>query len=173
VLEQARRMLRVAGRLGGGYGERSGPLGEREVVCLLRRSGAAVEYYPFESRRVGFAMWLGGRAAVAIDSAAEERLRGLAVRHELYHVLAGDLVGAVGGGMVGLGEGESAPGERAADLFALADLVPRLWLEGQAERSWAVREVLLAVAAHWRDPRSWLEDRARLRVALHAGEGRG
>ena len=89
-----------------------------------------------------------------------------ALRHEIGHVIRQEA------GVFMSDTGYMAPQERAADLFALADLVPGWLIRFMRERRAPWRDVLGEVrgaietyASSW--PADRLDDRAALRVALY------
>jgi hypothetical protein len=92
--------------------------------------------------------------------------------HELGHVLAGNMDGAV----FLADTGYMAPSERIADLLALADLVPGWWIEwgraGGAPAQEVRSDVVQAVAEYAEDwPLLRLRDRAALRLRLFRAAG--
>ncbi|HEU4559211.1 MAG TPA: hypothetical protein VFS20_15240, partial [Longimicrobium sp.] len=69
-------------------------------------------------------------------------------------------------------EGYMSPAERAADLFALADLVPAWWIEevrrGRTPWREVKRQIALAVAQYAENwPAQRFGDRAELRLRLY------
>ena len=114
----------------------------------------------------------GGVYPVLINRAAEQTDRFFALRHELGHVLNGDVDGAV----FLADEGYMSGAERAADLFALADLVPGWWIaevrRGRTPWREVKRQIATAVATYaeaW--PAQRFGDRAELRLALFREHG--
>jgi hypothetical protein len=132
-----------------------------------------VEVFPFRSGTVAMALpRCAGVYPILVNRSAERTDRFFALRHELGHVLAGDTEGAV----FLADEGYMAAPERAADLFALADLVPGWWIADvrRGRTPWrAVRaEIAAAVAEYaegWPDERR--VDRAALRLRLFREHG--
>jgi hypothetical protein len=132
-----------------------------------------VEVFPFQSDTVAMTLpRCAGVYPILLNRSAEETDRFFALRHELGHVLAGDVDGAV----FLASEGYMSPAERIADLFALADLVPGWWI-GELRRgrtAWGrvKREIALAVATYaeaW--PAQRFGDRAELRLRLYREHG--
>jgi hypothetical protein len=174
LLEAAARIVRVAQRSVPWYAGDFAPIRTDQLAILLRRATCHVEVFPFRSDSVAMTFPpFRGRYPIFLNRSAERTHRAFALRHELGHVLAGDVAEATFLGE----EGYTAPSERAADLFALADLVPG-WLIGSLRRQrmpWkgVLEEVRRAIVAlcteEWPDER--LRDRAQLRVALYRRSG--
>lgn len=98
--------------------------------------------------------------------------RDIQERHELAHVIAGD----VGEEPVYLADGERDFGERVADLFALADIIPSGWIAYRRGMGAAWREIVVE-ATHWVSVEApgwgrWrCRDRARLRLLMFRTQG--
>jgi hypothetical protein len=173
VAAAAARLVRAARALEGAYAGPCAPLRTDQVSRLLAAAGCHVEVFPFRSSTAAMALpRCAGVYPILVNRSAERTDRFFALRHELGHVLAGDTEGAV----FLADEGFMAPPERAADLFALADLVPGWWIadlrRGRTPWRAVLAEVALAVAEYaegW--PPERLEDRARLRLRLHREQG--
>ncbi|HEX2188978.1 MAG TPA: hypothetical protein VHG51_08785 [Longimicrobiaceae bacterium] len=173
VLAAAARLVDDARRLVPDYAGAYAPLRTDQVSALLGGAGCHVEVFPFVSDTVAMTLpRCAGAYPVLVNRAAERTDRWLAFRHEVAHVLAGDVEGAV----FLSDDGCMALPERVADLFALADLVPGWWIaDVRAGRTpWRrVRaEVALAVAEYaecW--PPERLVDRVGLRVRLFRERG--
>lgn len=173
VVRRAERAIRSARAIVPAYAGPDAPVGTGEVAALLKGAGCWVEEYPFRSAAAAMALpRCAGVYPVLLNRDAGREERGFALRHELAHVLAGEVDGAV----FLSDTGTRSRSERAADLFALADLVPGWWLArlGEAEPGDAAlrADVARAVAAHapaW--PARRLADRAELRLRLFGGKG--
>lgn len=168
VVREAARLVRAARALEGGYAGPLAPVRTDQLSRMLERAGCHVEVFPFTSRTVAMTLpRCAGVYPVFVNRAAERTDRVFALRHELGHVLAGDVDGAV----FLADEGYMAPVERVADLFALADLVPAWWMrwveEGShpAEAEDEVAQAVMEFAEQW--PADRAADRARLRLQLY------
>lgn len=162
------RLVRAARRWEGEYAGPHAPLRTDQVSRLLHGAGCHVEVFPFQSSTVAMTLpRCAGVYPILVNRNAERTDRFFALRHELGHVLAGDTDGAV----FLADEGYMAAAERAADLFALADLVPGWWIRDlrRGRTAWRTvhAEIELAVAEYaegWPDERR--ADRAALRLRL-------
>jgi hypothetical protein len=132
-----------------------------------------VEIFPFRSDTVAMTLpRCAGFYPVLVNRSAERTDRFFALRHEVAHVLAGDVEGAV----FLAHEGFTDHAERVADLFALADLVPGWWI-AELRRGGApwrelrdeVADAIAAYAEAW--PAERLQDRAALRIQLFDQQG--
>ncbi len=173
VLAAAARLVDAARGVVEDYAGPYAPLRTDQVSALLRGLGCHVEIFAFLSDTVAMAL---PRCAevypVLVNRNAERTDRLFAFRHEIAHVLAGDVEGAV----FLADEGYMALPERIADLFALADLVPGWWIadvrKGQTPWRRVRAEITLAVAEYaesWTGER--LEDRVELRLKLFRDRG--
>ena len=169
VLSAARRLVEHAREVVGSYAGSLAPARTDQVSTLMRASGCHVEVFPFQSDTVAMVLpRCEGVYPVLINRAAEQTDRFFALRHELGHVLAGDVDGPV----FLADEGYMSGAERAADLFALADLVPGWWIaevrRGRTPWREVKRQIALAVAQYaeaW--PAQRFGDRATLRLRLY------
>jgi hypothetical protein len=145
-----------------GYGEGTGPMREEQLEAALTRRGVVVERYAFRSRAGGFALRWGGVYAIAVDTRLDRLVAGFVLRHEMYHVVSGDVDDEVGVAYVDGRRGLWSAAERAADCVALADLVAGCGRVGKEESCARVAQVLAMVAAGcgWDD--RWQCDRLRL-----------
>lgn len=169
VLEAAAGLVGAARRSVPWYAGDFAPIRSDQLAELLRRATCHVEIYAFGSDAVAMTFPpFRGRYPIFVNRAAERADRAFALRHELAHVLAGDVAQTTFLEAVGY----MAPEERVADLFALADLVPA-WLLRSLRRqrmSWRalLREmramIVSAYAEDW--PEERLADRASLRLRL-------
>lgn len=166
VVRAAARLVRAARALEGGYAGPLAPVRTDQLARMMDRAGCHVEVFPFTSTTVAMTLpRCAGVYPVFLNRAADRTDRVFALRHELGHVLAGDVDGAV----FLADEGYMAPAERVADLFALADLVPAWWLRWLDEGAPCdapdeVAQAVLEFAEEWPEDRA--ADRARLRLRL-------
>ena len=150
------------------------PLRTDQITRLLVRTNTHLCEYRFDSSAVGMAIgWMGGTEhAILIDSAASRADYNFTIRHELAHVLAGE----VSETLFLTADDTMSFSERRADLYAVADLVPgwaiqqmrgkrRPWTHVRLEVLQAFRELTVG----WSEER--LRDRAKLRVELWRGIG--
>lgn len=145
-----------------------------QISELLVRFTCRDVYLPFRSRHTA-AMVLppvGGVYPILIDQNAARADRQFALRHELAHVIAGDAEQAT----FLSDDGVMSKSERAADLFAFADLVPGWMLamirkeRGSWSKVWRdVRYAVRMYAEGWDDAR--IDDRTRLRILLYREAG--
>lgn len=171
VLLRTLSLVAAARRIVEDYAGRYAPVRTDQLSLLLSRSGCHLEIFPFRSRTVAMSLpRCAGVYPILLNSAAERVDRLFALRHELAHVLAGDLDGVV----FLSEEGWTSGAERVADLFALADLVPTWWIQwvqrsaaGEAEAAADLSQAVAEYAEDW--PVERLADRVRLRLALFAG----
>jgi hypothetical protein len=173
VLARAARLVEAARALVDEYAGPYAPVRTDQVAALLTGAGCHVEVFPFQSSTVAMTLpKVAGVHPVLLNREADRTDRFFALRHEVAHVLAGDVDGAV----FLADEGFMNEPERIADLFALADLVPAWWIAGlrrgrtpwtrvQAEIAQAVAEY----AAEW--PPRRFADRASLRLRLYREHG--
>ena len=168
ILAVAGRLVEVARGVVADYAGPYAPIRTDQLSALLRGAGCHVEVFPFQSDTI--AMTLPRCAEVypvLVNRNAERMDRAFAFRHEVAHVLAGDVEGAV----FLDDNGYMAMPERIADLFTLADLVPGWWItdvrKGQTPW-WRVRAEIACAIGEYAE--SWiperLEDRAKLRLGL-------
>jgi hypothetical protein len=173
VVASARRLVERARETVGAYAGTLSPARTDQVSDLLGAAGCHVEIFPFHSDTVAMVLPpCGGVYPIFINRSAEETDRLFALRHELGHVLAGDVDGPV----FLADEGYMSPAERTADLFALADLVPGWWIaevrRGRTPWREVKRQIAMAVATYaeaW--PAQRFGDRAELRLALYREHG--
>lgn len=145
------------------YAADAAPLHEGQVADLMRQAGCYVRVYPFQSSVGGFALGYRGVPGVALNANAPRHRRGFAARHELHHVLAGEVHEPV----CMADTGYLTCWERAADLFALADLVPGWTLRRLRSGRELAHEVVQSVVEYGEGlPDGWVADRARLRLLL-------
>lgn len=168
VLSAALRVIASARVIEPGYAGPFSPVRTDQLSELLRRTGCHVEVFPFHSGTVAMTLpRCAGVHPIFLNRSAERTDRVFALRHELAHVLGGDVDGA----LFLTEEGVMSPGERVADLFALADLVPGWWIDwvsGDAPAAELGAEVAQAIAEFaegW--PAERAIDRAMLRMRLY------
>ena len=148
------------------------PFRSDQLTELLVRTRTRVCEYPFASGAVGMAIpWGGDEHAILIDSAASRADYQFTIRHELAHVLAGEVSDAL---FLSAADTMSLS-ERRADLFAVTDLVPA-WLMRQLSHRRPQLHVRSEVQLAFRELTSgWsperLSDRTRLRILLHKQTG--
>jgi hypothetical protein len=173
VLAAAKRLVGRAREVVPSYAASVAPVRTDQVSALMAAADCHVEVFPFQSDTVAMVLpRCEGVYPVLINRAAEQTDRFFALRHELGHVLAGDVDGAV----FLADEGYMSGAERAADLFALADLVPGWWIaevrRGRTPWREVKRQIAMAVATYaeaW--PAQRFGDRAELRLALYREHG--
>jgi hypothetical protein len=173
VIHAAHRLVSRAREVVGAYAGPLAPVRIDQVTELLSAAGCHVETYAFQSDTVAMVLpRCGGVYPILVNRAAEHTERVFALRHELAHVLSGDVDGPV----YLANEGYMAAEERVADLFALADLVPAWWIEevrgGRTPWGEVKRQIAMAVAEYaesW--PPQRFGDRAELRLRLYREQG--
>jgi len=173
VLAAARRLVERAREVVPSYAASVAPVRTDQVSALMAAADCHVEVFPFQSDTVAMVLpRCGGVYPVLINRAAEQTDRFFALRHELGHVLNGDVDGAV----FLADEGYMSGAERAADLFALADLVPGWWIaevrRGRTPWREVKRQIAMTVATYaeaW--PAQRFGDRAELRLAFYREYG--
>lgn len=168
VVDAAAALVRQSWRMLGGPGVRT-PLRTDQVSRLLALSRTRLCEYPFLSGTVGMAIpWGADEHAILIDSTASRADYAFTVRHELAHVLSGEVSDTL---FLSAADTLSFS-ERRADLFAVADLAPG-WFMAQlrgGRRPWKhirleVIQAFRALTDGWSEER--LRDRAHLRVELY------
>ncbi|HEV2734503.1 MAG TPA: hypothetical protein VGV85_06670 [Longimicrobiaceae bacterium] len=173
ILTAAARLVEDAQRLVADYAGHYAPLRTDQLSELLRGAGCHVEVFAFQSDTIAMTLPRCADAyPVLVNRSAERTDRLFAFRHEIAHVLAGEVDEAV----YLSDEGYMAMPERIADLFALADLVPGWWIadlrKGQTPWRRVKAEIALAVAEYaevW--PPDRLVDRVVLRLKLFRERG--
>jgi hypothetical protein len=173
ILTAAARLVEDAQRLVGDYAGHYAPLRTDQLSELLRGAGCHVEVFAFQSDTIAMTLPRCADAyPVLVNRSAERTDRLFAFRHEIAHVLAGEVEEAV----YLSDEGYMAMPERIADLFALADLVPGWWIadvrKGQTPWRRVKAEIALAVAEYaevW--PPDRFVDRVVLRLKLFRERG--
>jgi hypothetical protein len=173
VLGATERLVERARAIVPDYGSGFIPLRTDQLSALLVGAECHVEIFPFRSDTVAMVLpRCAGVYPILLNRESQRTDALLALRHELGHVLAGDADGVI----FMAASGCMTLQERAADLFALADLVPAGWIRWiRGERlPWreVAREVEDAVrgyAEEWTPER--LEDRVRLRCTLFRRRG--
>lgn len=168
ILGSTLRTVEAARRIVSWYGGDFAPLRTDQLAELLRRSGCHVEVFPFRSSVTAMALPpYRGRYPILLNRTAQRTDRMFALRHELAHVLAGDVEEAT----FLASEGYMSKEERAADLFALVDLLPT-WLLRLMRRqrlSWGAiaAEIRHGVGLYGGDwPKERVADRTALRIRL-------
>ena len=170
LIKETAQLVRQAQRLEPRYANGSCPATTREMAELLRRSTCRV--YRLKSRPRAKALTIppiAGEYAIGIRADLSWSEHAFALRHELAHVLAGDVEEPVR--MVDRGYLTQA--ERYADLFALADLVPRAYLDSLRRLRIPWGEIRADIEQQIRElwgpdwPLARIDDRARLRLRLY------
>jgi hypothetical protein len=173
VLAAAERLVETARRIIPDYGAGFIPLRTDQLSRLLVGAECHLEVFSFRSDTVAMVLpRCAGVYPILLNREAERTDALLALRHELGHVLAGDVDGVI----FMAASGCMTLPERAADLFALTDLVPAGWIRRMQRDRMPAREVAREVedavrgyAEDW-DPER-LQDRVRLRCALFRRQG--
>ena len=173
VLAAARRLVERAREVVPSYAASVAPVRTDQVSALMAAADCHVEVFPFQSDTVAMVLpRCEGVYPVLLNRTADQTDRFFALRHELGHVLNGDVDGPV----FLADEGYMSGAERAADLFALADLVPGWWIaevrRGRTPWREVKRQIAMAVATYaeaW--PAQRFGDRAELRLAFYREYG--
>lgn len=169
VLGGAVRIIEAARGVVEWYAGDFSPIRTDQVSALLVGVGAHLNIFPFESDAIAFTIpAVNGVHPIYVDRYAARVDRQFAIRHELGHVLAGD----VDEPTFLSEEGYMCYSERVADLFALADLIPGWGIRYMRKHRTTWRDVLSEIrsailtqfASSWPDDR--VQDRAILRVRL-------
>lgn len=115
-----------------------------------------------------------GNAVIAIRKGLPTNEKRVALRHGLAHLVGGELDDCEAGQVRFMSSMLDVMSleERRADLFALADMVPDLWIAevpstGYADLEYWVAERIRVLLPSW--PEERVKDRARLRVLLFGG----
>ena len=173
VIASAARLVAAARGAVDDYAGLGAPATPDQVRALLAATGCHVEIFTFRSDAVGMTLPLcHGVHPVLLNGCIRGVDCFLALRHQVAHVLAGDADGSV----CLADEGYGRPGERLADLFALADAVPGWWISRALRQlgSWravhdAVARCVAGLATVWPPERT--ADRAALRLRLFRETG--
>ena len=171
LVARANLLVGIARRRQPRYAHEVKPCSTSELSELLRRSCCVVHVLePRPGARAFVVPPIGGYYHVGIKEDLELDERQFALRHELSHVLNEDVEEPAR--MVD--RGYLTQGERLADLFGLADLIPRMLIEVLKKRmrlTWGqvTEEVADEIRQRW--GRAWpearVDDRAKLRVRLY------
>lgn len=167
IFELVRNSVEKAQRLYSRFATK-GPTGTCHVARMLESANCRVVRFPFESS-VGALIFphFDGSHVVMINESAPRLARQFDQLHELHHALAGDCDGV---SMLS-DAGYMALEERAADLFALMDLLPTYYIEAlhreTAHEEIALLDIEEAIHSWVEDwPLDRLDDRARLRLRM-------
>lgn len=150
------------------YAAGSRPVTDTELLHLAAALNADVQTFAFQSADTAMVLpRCRGRMLIMLNRRYPRQIRSFALRHELAHVLAGDVEDLIFLNEAGFMSRE----ERAADLFALADAVPdpalEQWLRDSQLRSSLgehIRSVMAGFTMDWAPDR--IMDRTRLREDL-------
>jgi hypothetical protein len=168
----AARLVHRAREIAPDYAARPVQVGTHVVSRLLSGAGCFLAHQPLAPATEAMVMPpVDGVNIIVVNSATDRMTADFRVRHELAHVLAGEVEEPTF-----LDEESAEWSERVADLFALADLVPgrEIARARRGRRPW--REVAQVVSdfaryfgGEWEPGR--LEDRVRLRLVLYRTQG--
>jgi Zn-dependent peptidase ImmA (M78 family) len=150
------------------YAARTAPVGSHLVSAMLGHQRCFVSWKPLDEGCGGMALpAVNGVHILVVNSRGGVWQQELAVRHEISHVVAGEVSEPTY-----LDDDEMSWTERCADLFALADLIPRSSIREmrKGRRPWRlVLQDLHAwvgeVSEGWSLDR--VHDRAQLRMVLY------
>lgn len=170
VLHDARRLIGRAREVVEFYAGDFAPIRTDQVSVLLSHNSCFLKVFAFKSTDLAAFVLPAARGVypIGVNQLATRTDRQFAIRHELAHVIAGE----VDEPTFLSDDSYMGHSERVADLFALADMVPG-WVIRHMRRdrvSW--RDILVEVrgaiqtecAGDW--PADRLDDRARLRLRL-------
>lgn len=165
VLAAVQAIVGEARQVAEGYGERGASTSE--ISRLLVDTNTVLVERHFESAVKGMAFQrLGGGHVIALDTACARADEAYTIRHELAHVLRGEVAEPT----YLTSEDVMSHAERVADLFALTDLASAAWLRPIARGrrllyvAQDVKQFLRALTDGWSERRLW--DRAKLRTKL-------
>ena len=155
------------------YAGRGAPVGTAQICDLAEKLECQIHYFPFCSESFGMALPpVQGKSLIFIDSRTQKSDQALTVRHELAHVLTGEVAEPT----YLTAADTLSHSERVADLFAVADLVPTWYVRQlrQKRRPWnrvelEIKQAFRELTAGWSEQR--LNDRARLRLLLYREHG--
>lgn len=170
VLASAARLIQEARIWMPWYAGDFAPIRTDQTAELLQRFACYLVVQPIDGEAVGMVLpRCRGLHALVVEKDCARTERAFVVRHELAHVIRGD----VGEEPLYLVNGEAmGHAERAADLFGLADLIPG-WMLGDLRRAKMRKDEILDelryacrefASLDWSDER--VEDRAVLRYRL-------
>jgi hypothetical protein len=172
ICREVAKLVAAAREIEPDYARRSAAVGSHCIAKLLRDTNCTLTFARLDDDCAGMTLpRVGGLYTVVINRNDQAVDTWVTVRHELAHVLRGDVDEPTF-----LDGEEMGWTERLADTFALADVLPaweiRAWRRGG--RPW--REVVEAVAQYvsefapgWPERRAM--DRARLRLTLYRTQG--
>ena len=169
VVRSVNQLIRRVRQIDPAYAAGRVPMSDQQLRELVTRVGGHIEVFDFCSSTPAMALPRAGlRYPILINQRCDANERSFALRHELAHVLSGDVDGTIHFTETGY---MSFP-ERLADLFALADLLPGQRLADlessgvtRHELAEEVRTIVTAYAANRTD--DWIADRIRLRISFH------
>jgi hypothetical protein len=165
IVTAAARLIAQAQTISPHYASGATPASDEELKRLLSAYSCHVEQFVFRSSSPAMLLPpIQGTFPILLNLNADPAQRALTIRHELAHVMGGDVDGAV----FLADEGYMVASERVADLFALADLIPAGDLREIRPGAAAPEQVGAIIAAYaegW--PADRIRDRAGLRLLLH------
>lgn len=172
VIDATRALIERARQVAPDYAGWWIPTSTAGVSRLLTATRTQLVERRFESAAKGMALPAGeGEHVILLDSMCPRSDAMFTVRHELAHILAGEVSEA----LFLTSDDTMSFSERRADLFAVADLTPARWMrQHTSRRPWrhATLDVMQAyreLTAGWTPARLW--DRARLRLLLFRERG--
>jgi hypothetical protein len=177
VVQATVRLLRKAQTMVPTYGVGFGGVGRsgastRDLAPIFRETRTRIKERDLLGIVAGVALPTAGGHKIILDPARTRADRMFTIRHELAHILAGEVEYA----MFLTSEDTMSFSERRADLFAVADLTPTHWMGWVRGKRRPWRAVTLEVVQAyreltdgWSEQRLW--DRARLRVLLYREYG--
>lgn len=170
VLHDTRVLIEKARRVVEFYAGDFAPIRTDQLSALLKSNSCYLKIFPFESTDLAAFVLPATRGVypIGVNQLASRTDRQFAIRHELAHVIAGE----VDEPTFLSDDSYMGHSERVADLFALADMVPGWLLRYMRRDRVRWRDILAelrgAIQTHcagdW--PADRLDDRAVLRLRL-------
>lgn len=163
-VDMAVATIGAARRMNARFASGAGFLGTCHLNRMLRQANCNIVYFPFQSQTGAIVLPLfDGAHPTLINANAPREERIFAELHELHHVLAGEA-----DELVQFSRDDYMCGnERAADLFALAELVPSFFMRDYQSDEVLHADVCASIETHvihW--PADRVRDRADLRLRL-------
>lgn len=173
ICRHTARLVEAAREIAPDYARRSAPVGSYVVSQLLRAKSCTLTFADLDESCAGLTLpAVSGVYTVVINNDESAADAVVTIRHELGHVMAGDVDEPTF-----MDDHDLSWTERVADLFALADVIPagmiRNWMAPGRPR-WAqltrdIAGLVAGFAPGWSERRT--ADRARLRVLLYRERG--